>query len=160
MVWEERSIVEKIIKLFSDENIILNKNFNGRKPDIWFKNHNLIIEVDEGNHENYDSDDEKEREDMFKNHNFKIFWCNLNDPNFDFFKFVGKINLYISTLREETAVNGVINKITKDFEKIVTVTKSKELKRYAKNILQSENNLKQHIVLGVKIIQNILDQKK
>ena len=160
MVWEERSIVEKIIKLFSDENIILNKNFNGRKPDIWFKNHNLIIEVDEGNHENYDSDDEKEREDMFKNHNFKIFWCNLNDPNFDFFKFVGKINLYISTLREETAVNGVIHKITKDFEKIVTVTKSKELKRYAKNILQSENNLKQHIVLGVKIIQNILDQKK
>ena len=160
MVWEERWIVKKIIKLFSDENIILNKNINGRKPDIWFKNHNGIIEVDEGNHENYDPDDEKEKEDMFKNHNFKIFWCNLNDPNFDFFKFVGKINLYISTLREETAVNGVINKITKDFEKIVTVTKSKELKRYAKNILQSENNLKQHIVLGVKIIQNILDQKK
>ena len=160
MVWEERSIVEKIIKLFSDENIILNKNFNGRKPDIWFKNHNGIIEVDEGNHENYDPDDEKEREDMFKNHNFKIFWCNPNDPNFDLFKFLGEIILYISKLSEENAVNGVINKITKDFEKIVTVTKSKELKRYAKNILQSENNLKQHIVLGVKIIQNILDQKK
>ena len=73
MVQEETSIAEKIMKLFSDENIILNKNFNDRKPDIWFKNHNLIIEVDEGNHENYDSDDEKEREDMFKNHNFKIF---------------------------------------------------------------------------------------
>ena len=160
MVWEERSIVEKIIKLFSDENIILNKNFNGRKPDIWFKNHNGIIEVDEGNHENYDPDDEKEREDMFKNHNFKIFWCNPNNPEFDLFKFLGEIILYISKLHEENAVNGVINKITKDFEKIVTVTKSKELKRYAKNILQSENNLKQHIVLGVKIIQNILDQKK
>ena len=83
MVWEERSIVEKIIKLFSDENIILNKNFNGRKPDIWFKNHNFIFEFDERNHENYDSDDEKERKDMFKNHSFKIFWWNPNDPNFD-----------------------------------------------------------------------------
>ena len=52
---------------------MLNRKFNNRKPDIWFKNHDLIIEVDEGNHENYDSDDEKEREDMFKKHNFKIF---------------------------------------------------------------------------------------
>ena len=45
---------------------MLSKKFNNRKPNIWFKNHYLVIEVDEGNHENYDSDDEKEREDMFK----------------------------------------------------------------------------------------------
>ena len=50
---------------------MLNKKFNNRKTDIWFKNHNLIIEADEGNHEIYDSDDEKEREDMFKNHNLR-----------------------------------------------------------------------------------------
>ena len=73
MVCEETSIAEKIITLFPHDNIVLNKKFNNRKPDIWFKNYNFIIEVDEGNHENYDSDDEKEREDMFKNHNFKIF---------------------------------------------------------------------------------------
>ena len=119
MVWEERSIVEKIIKLFSDENIILNKNFNGRKPDIWFKNHNGIIEVDEGNHENYDPDDEKEREDMFKKHNLKIFRCDPNGPNFDLFIFLGKINLYISTLHEENAENKennkAINKVDEDF---------------------------------------------
>ena len=66
MIWEETSIAEKIIKLFPKENIELNKKFNNRKPDIWFKNHNIIIEVDEGNHENYDLDDEKERKDMFK----------------------------------------------------------------------------------------------
>ena len=73
MVREETSIAEKIIKLFPKENIVLNKKFNNRKPDIWFKDNNIIIEVDEGNHENYDSDDEKERDDMFKNHNFKFF---------------------------------------------------------------------------------------
>ena len=65
---------------------------------------------------------------MFKKHNFKIFRCNPNDSNFDLFKFVGEINLHISKLREKKAVNGVINKITEDFEKIVAVTKSKELK--------------------------------
>ena len=72
MICEETSIAEKVIKLFCKENIVLNKKFNNRKPDIWFKNYNFIIEVDEGNHENYDSDDEKEREDIFTKHNFKI----------------------------------------------------------------------------------------
>ena len=71
MVQEETSIAEKIIKLFPNKNIVLNKKLNNRKPDIWFKNHNLTIEVDEGNHETYDSDDEKEREDMIKSHSFK-----------------------------------------------------------------------------------------
>ena len=142
MVWEETSIAEKMIKLFPSENIVLNKKSNNRKPDIWFKNHNLIIEVDEGNHENYDSDDEKEREDMFKKHNFKIFWCNPNDPNFDLFKFLGKITLHISKLCEKNAVNKVINKIAEDFEKIVAATKLKELKRYAKNILPNNKKWK------------------
>ena len=40
----------------------------------------------------------KDREDMFKKHNFKILRCNPNDPNFDLFKFLGEINLYISKL--------------------------------------------------------------
>ena len=76
---------------------------------------------------------------MFKNHNFKVFWCNPNNPEFDLFKFLGEIILYISKLHEENAVNGVSNKITEDFKKIFAVTKSKELKRYAKNILPNYN---------------------
>ena len=72
---------------------------------------------------------------MLKNHNFKVFWCNPNDSNFDLFKFLGETNLYISKLHEENSVNGVISKITDDFKKIVAVTKSKELKQYVKNIL-------------------------
>ena len=61
MICEETSISEKIIKLFPKENIAFNKKFDNRKPDIWFKNYNFYIEVDEGSHENYDSDDEKEK---------------------------------------------------------------------------------------------------
>ena len=79
---------------------------------------------------------------MFKKPNFKIFRCNPNDPNFDFFKFVDEINLHISKLREKKVVNGVINKITEDFEKIVAVTKSKELKRYVKIILPNYKKCK------------------
>ena len=61
MVREETSIAKKIKKLFPHEIIALNKKFNNRKPDILFKNYNLIIEVNKGNHENYDSDDEKKK---------------------------------------------------------------------------------------------------
>ena len=60
---------------------------------------------------------------MFKRHNFKIFWCNPNDSEVNLFKFLGEINFYVSKLCKENAVNGVINKITDDFEKIVAVTK-------------------------------------
>ena len=59
----------------------------------------------------------QKREDMFKNHNFKISRCNPNDPNFDIFKFLGEINLYISKLRKKNVVNGVISKVTDDFKK-------------------------------------------
>ena len=66
---------------------------------------------------------------------FKMFRYNPNDPNFDLFKFLGEVNLYVSELCKKNAVNKVINKITDDFKKIVAVTKLKELKRYAKNLL-------------------------
>ena len=64
-----------------------------------------------------------------------MFRYNPNDPNFDLFKFLGEVNLYVSELCKKNAVNKVINKITDDFKKIVAVTKLKELKRYAKNLL-------------------------
>ena len=131
MILEETSIA----KLFPKENIALNEKFNNRKTDIWFKDYNIITEVDEGNHKNCDSDDEKERQYMFEKSSFKIFRCNPNDPNFDLFNFLGEINLYVSKLHERNSVNGVISKITEDFEKIIVVTKLKELKQYVKNIL-------------------------
>ena len=65
---------------------------------------------------------------MFKRHHFKTIRCNPNDPGFDINKFLGEINSYVKKLRGKEAVNEVINKITEDFEKIVAVTKSKELK--------------------------------
>ena len=147
MVREETLTAEKI-KFFTHEDIVLNKKFNNRKSDIWFKNHNFATEVDEGNHENYDSDDGKERENMFKKHNLTFFWCNPNDPNFDLFKFLGEISLHISRLCEENAEkkgnNKAINKVNEDFKKIVAVTKLKELKRCAKHFLPNYKKWKIH----------------
>ena len=46
MVREQTSIAEKIVKLFPYENIVLNKQLKGRKPDIQFKDLDLIVEAD------------------------------------------------------------------------------------------------------------------
>ena len=78
---------------------------------------------------------------MFKRHNFKIFRCNPTDPSFNTHNFLGEINSYITKLREKEAVNLVINKIA-DFKKIIVITKSKELKRYAKSILPNHKEWK------------------
>ena len=76
---------------------------------------------------------------MCLKNNFKIFRCNPSDPEFDINKFLGEINFYVTKLCKSKvvnkAVNKVNNKITDYFEKLVVVTKSKKLKRYAKNIL-------------------------
>ena len=52
---------------------MLNKKSNNGKPDIWFKNHNPITEVDEGSHENYDSDDEKKEKTCLKSISLEFF---------------------------------------------------------------------------------------
>ena len=81
--YNHNDIMVREQKLFPHENIALNKKFNNGKPNIWFKHHDTTVEVNEGNHENYDTDDEKEKKEMFKRHNFDTFECNPNDPNFD-----------------------------------------------------------------------------
>ena len=72
---------------------------------------------------------------MFKKHNFKTFRCSPNDLSLNFYKLVGKIYLYMSKLcKKTTTVNSMIHKIAEDFENIVAVKKSKELKLCVKNV--------------------------
>ena len=56
--------------------------------------------------------------------------------------------MHISTLHEENAENKgnnkAINKVNEDFKKIVAVTKLKEVKRYAKNILPNYKKWETH----------------
>ena len=101
LVPQETSTAEKIIKLFPYENIVLNKKFKSWEPNIWFKDLHLTVEVDEGNHEDYDTDAKKEREDTFKRYSFKTIKCNPNVPVFDINRFLGEINYYVKELREQ-----------------------------------------------------------
>ena len=138
MVREETSIAEKIIKLFPHKNIVLKKKLMTENQRFGLKIITLLLKLMKEIMKIM-TQMIKKKEDMFKKHSFKNFWCNPNDPNFDLFKFLGKIHLHISKLHGKNAANKVnnkaINKIAEDFEKIVAMTKLKELKQYTKNIL-------------------------
>ena len=55
-------------------------------------------------------------------------------------------------------MNGVISKITDDFKQIVAVTKLKELKRYAKNILPNYKKWKNKRIRK-KLIEEVRNKK-
>ena len=117
MRWKETSIAEKILKHFLHKNIVLNKKFNDRKPDIWFTDLHVTVEFDEGDHEDYDKDDEKEREEMFKRNNFKTIRCNPNHPGFDVNKCLGEINSYVTKLRKKKQRMGCLAKMLETLKK-------------------------------------------
>ena len=52
----------------------------------------------------------KKEKTFLKSIILNFFLCNPNNPEFDLFKFLGELTLYISELREENAVNGVTQK--------------------------------------------------
>ena len=135
MILEETSIAEKLIKLFPHENIVLNKKFNKKTQIFGLKIMILLLKLTKEIMKIMIQMMKKKEKTCLKIILLKFLRCNPSNPEFDLSKFLREIVLYILKFREENAVNGVINKITEDFEKIVAVTKSKELKRYTKNIL-------------------------
>ena len=65
----------------------------------------------------YNHDDIMVREETSIAEKKIFFWCNPNDPNFDLFKFVGKINLHISKLSQKLQQMKWLIKLVKTLKK-------------------------------------------
>ena len=59
-------MISSIIKLFSNEKIILQHSILGYRTDLYFPKHNLAIEIDEKQHTDRDEKKENEREEKIK----------------------------------------------------------------------------------------------
>ena len=106
------------------------------KIDLYFYEHKLEIQVDELGHNDRNTDYESKRQREIENELNCIFIrTNPDAADFNINELNNQIFKHIIQSKEKNAVNKVINKIAEDFKKIVAVTKLKELKRYAKNIL-------------------------
>ena len=142
MILEERSTAEKIIKLFLTKILCLIKSLITENQIFSLKSIILLLKLMKEITKIMTQMMKKKKKTYLKVITLKcfdvipmIFLIFDLFENFDLFKFLDEINLHISKLGEKNAANKVINKIAEDFKKIVVVTKLKELKQYAKNIL-------------------------
>ena len=133
---KEQSVIESIRDTFKGEDIRIQYTVLGYRIDLYFYEHKLAIEIDELGHNDRNTDYETKREREIKNElNCVFIRTNPDVANFNINELNNQLFKHIIQSKEKNAVNKVINKIAEDFKKNVVVTKLKELKQYAKNIL-------------------------
>ena len=131
-------MIESIRYTFKGEDIRIQYTVLGYIIVLYFYEHKLAIEIDELGHNdrNTDYETKREREREIKSElNCVFIRTNPDAANFNINELNNQIFKHIIQSKEKNLVNKVINKTAEDFKKIVAVTKLKELKRYAKNIL-------------------------
>ena len=116
----------------------------GYRIDLYFYEYKLAIEIDELGHNDRNTDYQiKRQREIEKELNCVFIRTNPDAADFNINKLNNQIFKHIQS-KGKNAVNKLINKIAEDFKKIVAVTKLKELKRYAKNILPNYKKWKTH----------------
>ena len=132
---KEQSVIKSIRDKFTGEDIRIQYTVLGYRIDLYFYEHKLAIEIDELGHNDRNTDYEiKRQREIEKELNCVFIRTNPDAADFNINKLNNQIFKHIQS-KGKNAVNKLINKIAEDFKKIVAVTKLKELKRYAKNIL-------------------------
>ena len=138
-------MIESIRDTFEGEDIRIQYTVLCYRIDLYFYEHKLAIGIDELGHYDRNTDYETKRERKIENElNCVFIRTNPDAANFNINELNNQIFRHIIQSKEKNAVNKVINKIAEDFKKIVAVTKLKELKRYAKNILPNYKKWETH----------------
>ena len=100
---KEESVTIKIIKVFSNEKILLQHSVLNYQIDLYFSEHKLAIEVDEkGRTDRDEKKKENEREEKIKKElGCKFIRINPDAENYDIFVEIGKIQVYITKSNKE-----------------------------------------------------------
>ena len=77
----------------------------------------------------------KKREYMLKGPDCATIGCNPTNPDFDPYKFLCKINSYITKLHKKQAKRSLADQIINHYDKIATKFKSKVLKKLVEKVL-------------------------
>ena len=133
---KEESVTIKIIKVFSNEKILLQHSVLNYQIDLYFSEHKLAIEVDEKGHTDRDEKKENEREEKIKKElGCKFIRINPDAENYDIFVKIGKINDFIAQSNKGAETKEIKEKVEKEKEAEIKELKdkNKELKTKIKN---------------------------
>ena len=133
---KEESVTIKIIKVFSNEKILLQHSVLNYQIDLYFSEHKLAIEVDEKGHTDRDEKKENEREEKIKKElGCKFIRINPDAKNYDIFVEIGKIQNHIIESTKKSLIDDLSKRLLKLEFKSNHSIKSKCLKWIVKNIL-------------------------
>ena len=144
---KKQSLISKITKLFSNQNILLQHSVLGYRIGLHFPRHKLAIEVDDKGHTDRDKRKENEREGKTKEKFVcKFIRINPDEQDYDEYSKFGETNNHISESNKNLTKKFLIDKISKrllvlEFEESDSI-KSKCLKFIVKKkILSSVKNM-------------------
>ena len=121
-ITKEASVLNKIMKVFSMEKILLQYDVLGYQIDAYFPEHKLAIEIDEKDHTDRDIDKERYRETRIK----QKLQCKFIRINPDKKESVKKCKL---VKNKELSYCSVCKKSTKNYKKYIETLKNKVLRQ-------------------------------
>ena len=93
---DEQDIISILQTTFEGEIILTQYCIENKRLDAYFPKYKLAIEVDEYNHEDRNSNYEKDRQSMIENHGITIIRTNLDAADFNINKLINQIYRHIS----------------------------------------------------------------
>ena len=112
---KEETVTVKMIKVFSNEEILLQHSVLNYQIDLYFSEHKLAIEVDEkGRTDRDEKKKENEREEKIKKElGCKFIRINPDAENYDIFVKIGKLNDFIAQSNKEAEIKEMKEKEAK-----------------------------------------------
>ena len=93
---DEQDIISRLQTTFEREIIITQYWIESKRLDAYFSKYKLAIEVAEYNHEDRDSNYEKNRQSMIENHGITIIRTNPDAADFNINRLINQIYRHIS----------------------------------------------------------------
>ena len=138
---QEQSVLTKISKAFSAEEIIFQYSILGFKIDAYFLKYKLAVEVDERGHQDIDLECEIERQKALgKELDCKFIRINPSKESLSFFDEISRIHNYIINSREKSLLKIISTRLLGLEFKSDNSVKTKCLKWIVKKIIPEFNN--------------------
>ena len=141
---DEQNIISALEVAFEGEIILTQYCIKNKKLDVYFSKYKLEIEVDEYNHEGWNSNYEKSRQLIIENHGITIIRTNPDAADFDMNRLINQIYMHIIESTKKSLIDDLSKRLLKLEFKSNHSIKSKCLKWIVKNILPNYKKWKTH----------------
>ena len=108
---DEQNIISALEVAFEGEIILTQYCIKNKKLDVYFSKYKLEIEVDEYNHEGWNSNYEKSRQLITENHGITIIRTNPDAADFDMNRLINQIYMHIIESTKKSLIDDLSKRL-------------------------------------------------